>query len=108
MLIIGSGNMVHNLRLLALPPTGQPTDAYGHAWALEMNEVFKRLLLAGDHQALIHYERLGPAARLAVPSIDHYFPLLYTLALQDKNEQPLIFNDKVVSGSLNMTSVQFG
>ena len=107
-LIIGSGNMVHNLRLLALPPQGHPTDAYGHAWALEMNEVFKRLLLAGDHQALIQYERLGPAARLAVPSIDHYFPLLYALALQDKNEAPLIFNDKVVSGSLNMTSVQFG
>lgn len=107
-LVIGSGNMVHNLRLLALPPDGNANGAYGHDWALEMNDVFKRKILAGDHEALIQYERLGPAARLAVPSIDHYFPLLYALALQDQNEVPLLFNDKVVSGSLNMTSVKFG
>ncbi len=107
-LVIGSGNMVHNLRLLALPPNGNPNGEYGHDWALEMNEVFKRHILAGDHQALIQYERLGPAAALAVPSMDHYFPLLYTLALQGKTDAPLLFNDKVVSGSLTMTSVKFG
>ncbi|GAB4039820.1 4,5-DOPA-extradiol-dioxygenase [Spirosoma gilvum] len=107
-LVIGSGNMVHNLRLLVLPPDGHANGAYGHDWALEMNDIFKRNILVGDHQALIQYKSLGPAATLAVPSIDHYFPLLYALALQEKNEAPLMFNDKVVAGSLTMTSVKFG
>jgi len=107
-LIIGSGNMVHNLSLVRIPPDGNINTAYGHDWAFEMNELFKRKIIAGDHQALIQYERLGPAAKLAIPSVDHYLPLLYSLALQDKHEAPLLFNDKVVAGSLNMTSVKFG
>jgi 4,5-DOPA dioxygenase extradiol len=107
-LIIGSGNMVHNLRLIHRPSITSGNPEYGYDWAIEMHDLFKRKILDGDHQALIQYERLGPAAKLAVPSPDHYFPLLYSLALQDKNEAPFIFNDKLLAGSLNMTSVKFG
>jgi 4,5-DOPA dioxygenase extradiol len=107
-LIIGSGNMVHNLGLVKLPADGNFNREYGYDWAIEANELFKRKILAGDHQALIQYDKLGTAAKLAVPSPDHYLPLLYALALQGKNEAPLLFNDKLMGGSINMTSVKLG
>lgn len=105
-LIIGSGNMVHNLRMVAwdkLDKTG-----FGYDWAIEMHELFKKKIAEGDHQALINYETLSKSAKLAIPTPDHYYPLMYTLGLQNKNEQPVFFNDKLVAGSLNMTSVKFG
>lgn len=105
-LIIGSGNMVHNLRMVAWDKADAPE--YGYDWCIEMNELFKQRILEGNHQALIHYEQLSKSARLAIPTPDHYYPLLYTLALQDAKEQPVFFNDKSVMGSLTMTSVKFG
>ncbi|MBX3253007.1 MAG: 4,5-DOPA dioxygenase extradiol [Chitinophagaceae bacterium] len=105
-LVIGSGNMVHNLRMIAWDKLDVP--GYGYDWAMEMHEIFKNKISNGDHQALIHYEQLSPAAKLAVPTPDHYYPLMYTLGLQDKNETPTFFNDKLVAGSLTMTSVRFG
>lgn len=105
-LIIGSGNMVHNLRMVAWDKLDQP--GFGFDWAIEMHELFKTKIIQRDHQALINYETLGKAAKLAVPTPDHYYPLLYTLGLQEKNEEPVFFNDKLVAGSLNMTSVKFG
>lgn len=105
-LILGSGNMVHNLRMVAWDKFDVPN--YGYDWAMEMHELFKTKITAGDHQALINYEKLSPSAKLAVPTPDHYYPLMYTLGLQSKNEEPIFFNDKLVAGSLNMTSVQFG
>ncbi len=73
-----------------------------------MNDLFKDKIQNRDHQALINYEKLGKSALLAVPSPDHYYPLLYALGLQGKNESTSFFNDKVVGGSLNMTSVKIG
>ncbi|WP_345031084.1 4,5-DOPA dioxygenase extradiol [Ravibacter arvi] len=105
-LIIGSGNMVHNLRMIDW--AHMHTDNFGFDWAIEMSHLFKDKINAGDHAALIDYLRLSPSAKLAVPTPDHYYPLMYTLALQDPDEQPVIFNDKLVAGSLNMTSVKFG
>lgn len=104
-LIIGSGNMVHNLGMVAWDKLDVP--GFGYDWAIEMHELFKEKIRNGDHQALIDYEKLGKAARLAIPTADHYFPLMYTLGLQDKNEAPVFFNDSLVGGSLNMTSVIF-
>lgn len=103
-LVIGSGNMVHNLRMVAWDHINDPE--YGFDWAVEMNELFKRRITDGDHAALIRYESLNNAAKLAVPTPDHYFPLLYVLGLQAKNEVPTFFNDKAVGGSLTMTSVK--
>ena len=105
-LIIGSGNMVHNLRMIAWDKMNEPE--YGFDWAIEMNTTFKKYIAEGNHQPLIDYEKLGSAAKLAIPTPDHYYPLMYALALQDKNEQPTFFNDKPVAGSLTMTSVKFG
>jgi 4,5-DOPA dioxygenase extradiol len=83
-------------------------EEYGFDWALEMNELFKSKIQSHDHQPLINYESLHSAAKLAIPTPDHYYPLLYAMALQDKNEATTIFNDKAVAGSLTMTSVKIG
>jgi len=105
-LIIGSGNMVHNLGMVAWDKLNEPS--YGYDWALEMNNTFKELILKKEHDSLIHYERLGNAGQLAIPTPEHYLPLLYSLGLQDKNDPVAFFNDTVVGGSLTMTSVKIG
>ncbi|RTY95011.1 4,5-DOPA dioxygenase extradiol [Flavobacterium sp. GT3R68] len=105
-LIIGSGNMVHNLRMIAWDKL-QDSD-YGFDWAIEMNTLFKEKIANGDFQPLINYEKLGAAAKLAIPTPDHYYPLLYSLALQDAKDEVSFFNDKTVGGSLTMTSVKLG
>lgn len=105
-LIIGSGNMVHNLGMVAWDKLNEPE--YGYDWAIEINQVFKKHISDGNHKALIEYEKLGRAAQLAIPSNDHYLPLIYTLALKNTKDKITFFNDKVVGGSLTMTSVKFG
>lgn len=105
-LIIGSGNMVHNLGMVAWDKLNEPE--YGYDWAQEMNRVFKDKITVGDVQSLIQYERLGSAAKLAIPTPDHYYPLLYTLGLRDKSDAIQFFNDKAIGGSLTMTSVKIG
>ncbi|CAM3912099.1 4,5-DOPA dioxygenase extradiol [Flavobacterium cucumis] len=105
-LIIGSGNMVHNLRMIAWDKLYEPE--YGFDWALEMNDIFKNKISNGFHKELIQYEKLNKAATLAIPTPDHYYPLLYILALQTDNDKVEFFNDKVVGGSLTMTSVKIG
>lgn len=105
-LIIGSGNMVHNLRMVAWDKLDE--SDYGFDWAIEMNSIFKQKINDSDFKALIDYEKLSPAAKLAIPTPDHYYPLLYAMALQDSKDDIQIFNDKLVGGSLNMTSVKWG
>ncbi|CAN5838834.1 4,5-DOPA dioxygenase extradiol [soil metagenome] len=105
-LIIGSGNMVHNLRMVSWEKIN--TTGYGFDWALKMNDTFKELIISGTHDRLIKYEALGKEAMLAIPTPEHYLPLLYTLALQGKNDVVSFFNDKAVAGSLTMTSVKIG
>jgi 4,5-DOPA dioxygenase extradiol len=102
-LIIGSGNMVHNLRVLDWDKPNQGFD-----WAQEINAKFKNLIFDNDHQQLINYRNLGRGAELAVPTPEHYLPLLYALALKTKNEEVTFFNDKSVMGSISMTSVRIG
>jgi 4,5-DOPA dioxygenase extradiol len=105
-LIIGSGNMVHNLGMVAWDKLN--TDSYGYDWAIEANDKMKHFILSDNHQPLIHFKSQGRAFDLAIPSPEHYLPLLYTLALKDQNEQASFFNDKPVGGSLTMTSVKIG
>lgn len=105
-LIIGSGNMVHNLRMVAWDKLNEPE--YGFDWALEMNDIFKNKISNGFHKELIQYEKLHKSATLAIPTPDHYYPLLYILALQTDNDKVEFFNDKTVGGSLTMTSVKIG
>ena len=105
-LIIGSGNMVHNLRMIDWPKMNSLN--YGFDWAQEINETFKTKIISGDHNSLIDYSNLGTAVQLAIPTPDHYFPLIYALGLQEKTDSIEFFNDKCVAGSLSMTSVKIG
>jgi 4,5-DOPA dioxygenase extradiol len=105
-LILASGNMVHNLRMIAFDRINEPE--FGFDWALELKSVFAKKILEMDHASLIDYPSLGPAAKLAIPTPDHYYPLLYALGLQEKHEAVALFNDKAVAGSLTMTSVRIG
>lgn len=105
-LIIGSGNMVHNLRMVAWDKLN--TSNYGFDWAIQMNDTFKNLISDRNHNPLINYEKMGKEAKLAIPTPEHYLPLLYTLALQGSKDKAEFFNDKAVGGSLTMTSVKIG
>lgn len=100
-LIIGSGNVVHNLGMLnpRMPDTG-------FDWADTFNAKLKTLILNQDHRSLINYTRLGREALLSIPTPDHYYPMLYTLGLQTKADKVSIFNDQSVMGSVSMTSVR--
>jgi 4,5-DOPA dioxygenase extradiol len=100
-LIVGSGNIVHNLGVWR-PGDGRPYD-----WALRFDAEVRKRIDAGDHQALADYPSLGADARMSIPTPEHYLPLLYVLALQDKSEVPACFNDKVMT-SISMTSVVIG
>lgn len=105
-LIIGSGNMVHNLRMVAWDKLNG--DPFAFDWAKEANETMKSKIMDGDFQPLIDFEKQGKAFQLAIPTPEHYLPLIYTLALKSANEESFIFNDQPVGGSLSMTSVKFG
>ena len=105
-LIIGSGNIVHNLGLMDWKNIH--TDNFGFDWAVEANEKMKGFIKSGDHKQLINFKSQGKAFDKAIPSPEHYLPLLYTLALKGENEKVSIFNDKAVAGSLTMTSVKIG
>jgi len=103
-LIIGSGNMVHNLRLINWDKMNEP--GFGYDWAIEANEKMKKYILSNDHQSLINYRAQDKAFNLAIPTPEHFLPLLYALALKEENEKIEIFNDKPVMGSLTMTSLK--
>ncbi|MES2646039.1 MAG: 4,5-DOPA dioxygenase extradiol [Bacteroidota bacterium] len=105
-LIIGSGNMVHNLRMVAWDKLNGKEFSYD--WAKNINEKFKSLIQHGDHHPLINYSRLGSEAMLAIPTPEHYLPLMYTLGVKNNTEDVSFFNDKAVGGSLTMTSVKLG
>jgi len=97
-LILGSGDIVHNLRVMDYH---RPD---GYDWAIRFNDEARRRILARDHDALVDYPGLGHDARLAIPTPEHYLPLLYVLAVQGPQEAAAFFNDRVVLGSISMTS----
>jgi len=105
-LIIGSGNIVHNLGMVAWDKLN--ADNYGYDWAVEASEKMKKYILDGNHKELIDYKSQGKAFNLAIPTPEHYLPLLYMLALKEENEKLSLFNDKIVGGSLSMISLKIG
>lgn len=100
-LVIGSGNIVHNLGMVEWRDTA-------YDWAIEFDAAVKRLVLSGDHAPLVNYEKLGRTARRAIPTNEHFLPLLYVLALQEKGEKPGFFAEKVTLGSIAMRSIVIG
>lgn len=102
-LIVGSGNMVHNLRMVSWQHLNA---AYGFDWAIEANEKMKAYICDRNHQALIDFRKQGKAFDLAIPTPEHFLPLIYSLALQEDKDDIYLFNDSPIAGALTMTSVK--
>jgi 4,5-DOPA dioxygenase extradiol len=102
-LIIGSGNIIHNLRLVDFQNL-KKID-YGFDWAIEARTIFNDYLLNENFDAIINYDKCSSVLKMAVPTPDHFIPLLYSLGLKEKSDQLSLFNDNLVAGSLSMTSV---
>ncbi|MCB0687337.1 MAG: 4,5-DOPA dioxygenase extradiol [Saprospiraceae bacterium] len=103
-LIIGSGNIIHNLRMVDFANFNR--DNYGYDWAIEAREILNGWLLDGNYEALLIDRPEEQSLRLAIPTPDHYLPLVYSLGLQQKGEEISLFNDKLLAGSLSMTSAK--
>jgi len=101
-LIIGSGNIVHNLRLADL------RDDTPYDWAEEFDNLAKELILSRDHRKLIDYHLLGRSAQLSIPTPEHYLPMLYSLGLQDRSDEVVFFNEELVFRSGSMRSMRIG
>jgi 4,5-DOPA dioxygenase extradiol len=103
-LIVGSGNLVHNLHTYAWGRHGgEPFD-----WARRFEAKARRLLAESEHEPLIHYESLGRDAKLSVPTPEHYLPLLYVIAGCRGDEQVTFPVDGIDGGSVSMLAVQIG
>jgi 4,5-DOPA dioxygenase extradiol len=100
-LIVGSGDIVHNLRAADFRRPEAP------AWADRFNEAAKALIAAGDHDPLIDWRSLGPDAEISINSAEHYLPLLYVLGAQAKGEAVSFFTDEVFA-AISMTGVRVG
>jgi 4,5-DOPA dioxygenase extradiol len=105
-LVVGSGNMVHNIGKMAWDKLSD--DEYSYEWAAEASEALKKHILDGNHDKLIACTSMGTSFRLAIPTPEHYLPLLYALALREKDEEITLFNDRIIAGSISMTSVRIG
>jgi 4,5-DOPA dioxygenase extradiol len=103
-LIVGSGNSVHNLGTAACDKMSTP--GYAYEWATIANEKIKDFILKGDHNSLINFDKQGKEMLLGIPTPEHYLPMIYALALQEKDEQTVFYNDSIVAGSLNMLSIK--
>lgn len=102
-LIIGSGNIVHNLGKIAWDKLNEP---FAFDWNVEVNQQVKTFIDNGNHQQLIGFRKNGKSWDLAIPTPEHFLPLLSCLALQDNEDTVQFFNDKPVAGSLSMTSMR--
>ncbi|MEO0468426.1 MAG: 4,5-DOPA dioxygenase extradiol [Bacteroidota bacterium] len=104
-LIIGSGNLVHNLRQVAWDKVNEP---FAYDWAIEARTKMNQWIVNDDHKSLIDFRKQGKAFDLAIPTPEHYLPLLYSLGLKDEKDAIQLFNDQPLGGSLSMTSVKLG
>lgn len=103
-LIVGSGNLTHNLSIVDLTDiNAKPAD-----WAVDFDSKIKQHIDNRNYKGIINYQKIGNPAKLAVPEPSHYIPLIYTLALQDKEDEISYFYDKFHYGTLSMRCVKVG
>ena len=100
-LIIGSGNIVHNLGMVTW-------DDRAYDWAIAFDEKIKQLILSHDHEAIIDYEKMGPDAAMAIPTNEHYLPLLYILATEEDGDEMAFFAEDITLGSISMRCLKIG
>ena len=105
-LIVGSGNIVHNLGLMAWDKLN--VDGFAYDWAAEARSTINELILKGDASSLATIRSRGKAFSLAIPTPEHYLPLLYIMGLRTPQDDVRLFNDAHLGGSLTMTSVVVG
>lgn len=103
-LIIGSGNLIHNLHAYGWGKK----DVEPYDWALRFEEQARGFIVAGDHEPLVHYELLGKDAQLSAPTPDHYLPLLYVLGQRNEDDAVSFPVEGFDGGSISMTSVRVG
>ncbi|MDW7711730.1 MAG: 4,5-DOPA dioxygenase extradiol [Deferrisomatales bacterium] len=103
-LVVGSGNIVHNLSAIDF----RDMDAPPYPWALEFDERAGECLVADDHESLIDFGTLGPSAPLAVPTLDHYLPMIYALALREEGEPLTFAHEGMQNASISMRCFQLG
>jgi 4,5-DOPA dioxygenase extradiol len=103
-LIFGSGNIVHNLSLIDF----RNINAEPYEWAMEFDKKVKAALLEGNHRDLIELRNMGRSASLAVPTLDHYLPMIYVIPLQEKGEHRTFTYEGVQHGSVSMRCFQIG
>jgi 4,5-DOPA dioxygenase extradiol len=103
-LIIGSGNIIHNLGLVDFRNMNKPN--YGFDWAIEAHSKINGYLREKNYQPLVDYAKQGKVFQLAIPTPEHYLPMIYTLGLQVKGDKMMLFNDELMAGSLSMTSIK--
>ncbi len=96
-LILSSGNIVHNLRTIHWQDGAVP-----YPWAKDFNEFFVSEMRANHHEPLINWESYGDAAHLSIPTAEHYWPALYTLALQCEGECAKVFTNGIEMSSISM------
>lgn len=106
-LILGSGNIVHNLREIVLV-NGDFNKPFGFDWAVQAGNLLKKLILENRHAELTAYAALSDEVRMAIPSPEHFLPLLYVLAAKQPDDRVALFNDDILAGSLSMTSLLVG
>lgn len=99
-LIMGSGNIVHNLRAVNFQKNAKPYD-----WALEFDAKIRGWIESGDHQSIVEFQKLGALSQLAHPTYDHFLPLMYVLGFQNKKDSTTFFNDDFDMSSVSMRSV---
>lgn len=102
-LIVCSGNFVHNLGVMRFERDSDPFP-----WADNSDQLIKSLILEDDHRSLIHYEKLGKEVQLSIPTPDHYWPLLYALGLKEKGDSVALFAEGIAHASISMASVRIG
>jgi 4,5-DOPA dioxygenase extradiol len=102
-LIVGSGNIVHNLGLI-----DYDIDAKPRKWAVEFDRKIKQSLLSRNHESLINYLDIGKEALYAVPTQDHYLPMIYAIALQRKQDKLTFIHEGFQHGSVSMRAFQIG
>lgn len=101
-LLFGTGNIVHNLRLVDWDIGDEGFD-----WAYTFDDFIRSNIQSGNHEEILNYESLGDVAKLAVPTSDHFNPLLYILGASDKDDKVSVYNNSCMMGSLSMTSYLF-
>jgi 4,5-DOPA dioxygenase extradiol len=107
-LIVGSGNIVHNLGVMRFDPRDPNLASQGYDWAIEFDQRMAQAITDGDHQTLMDFQKLGALASQSHPSYDHFLPLLYTAGAAHPGEPVRQFNAAFQGASISMRSVVWG